>query len=425
MGAATCAQPLEPSLPPGVDLTQPLALVDCARLALAANPALGIADSAARRAFLAVTQARAAQLPQLTLGGSASAATRRSSGGALPGGSADSTSWGADLALTQTIYQSGLTETVRATRASARASALGAEDARRTVILDVAQSYFAALATQALVDVAGRSLQTSMRHAEMSQARITEGAAAPVDQYPFDVEVAQARLAVIAAENQRQTSLTSLKEAIGLPSETDLQPAETLGRPPLDGTLPDRLQTAYRDRPDLRRQQALIDAARLDLRVARIQRGPVVEVTGSAGYGVGDNSGGDAQVLAGVSLPLFDGRFTRARAESARVALDSASQTLRQLRIAVSADVERSYLNAVEAANRIDAAETALRAAQTSLDAAELKYAEGVGTPIEVTDAQLKLRQAEVDRVQALYDYNTALAALRAATGQAAVPGVE
>jgi outer membrane protein TolC len=93
----------------------------------------------------------------------------------------------------------------------------------------------------------------------------------------------------------------------------------------------------------------------------------------------------------------------------------------------VGAEVESSHLNAAEASNRIDAAEAALRAAQVSLDVAEQRYGAevGIGTFIEVTDAQVNLGQAEVDRVQALYDYNTALAALRAAIGQAAVEGVQ
>jgi outer membrane protein len=330
--------------------------------------------------------------------------------------------------LSQTLYQSGLSEGIRSARASAQASRLGLDDTRRIVILDVAQSYYAALAATALVDVAGRTLENAARHVDMATARITAGTVAQSDLYPFQVEMAQARLSAIAAENQAQTSLTALKEAIGLPAGTQLQLADELGRPPLTGTLPDLLQTAYRDRPDVRRQQALIEAARLTARVAEIDRGPVLDVSGGATYGTGSGATGtDAQVQAGVTFPVFDGGYTKARAQSARAALDSSRQALQQLQIAVGAEVESSHLNAAEASNRIDAAEAALRAAQVSLDVAEQRYGTevGIGTFIEVTDAQVNLRQAEVDRVQALYDYNTALAALRAAIGQAAVEGVQ
>ncbi len=60
-----------------------------------------------------------------------------------------------------------------------------------------------------------------------------------------------------------------------------------------------------------------------------------------------------------------------------------------------------------------------------SLQAAEEKYKAGRGTVIDVTDAEQSLRQAEADEVKALYDYNTSLATLRAAVGQAVVPGTQ
>jgi outer membrane protein len=424
-------QPAAPALPEGTDLSKPLSLVQCVQIALAVNPQLSMAQNGVRQATAAVTQARSARLPNLSFDGSAGASRQRGGsggGGGAPTGSPSSTSWGTDLVLSQTLYQSGLSEGIRSARASAQASRLGLDDTRRIVILDVAQSYYAALAATALVDVAGRTLENAARHVDMATARITAGTVAQSDLYPFQVEMAQARLSAIAAENQAQTSLTALKEAIGLPAGTQLQLADELGRPPLTGTLPDLLQTAYRDRPDVRRQQALIEAARLTARVAEIDRGPVLDVSGGATYGTGSGATGtDAQVQAGVTFPVFDGGYTKARAQSARAALDSSRQALQQLQIAVGAEVESSHLNAAEASNRIDAAEAALRAAQVSLDVAEQRYGTevGIGTFIEVTDAQVNLRQAEVDRVQALYDYNTALAALRAAIGQAAVEGVQ
>jgi len=432
VASAAWSQPAQPPLPSGVDLGKPLTLADCVQIALAINPALAIAQSGVRQASAAVAQTRAAEWPALTLEGSASAARLRGGagggGGPVGAGGSSTTSWGTDLVLAQTLYQSGLFEQVRSAKASEKASRFGLVDTRRTIVLNVAQSYYTALAAKALVDVAGRTLGTSTQHVEAARAKITAGTAAQAEVYPFEVEVAQARLGVITAENQVRTSLTSLKEAIGLPAEASLELAEELGRPALTEKLPDLFQAAYQGRPDILQQQAVVRSAQLSHRVAEIQRGPVLSVGGNASYGLGDVSPGAAgQIQAGVSFPVFDGWLTKARADSARAAANSASQALRQLQIAVGAQVEQSYLDAVAANNRIDAAEVAVRAAQVSLDVAEGRYAagQGVGTVIEVTDAQLRLQQAEVDRVQAYYDYNTALAALRAAIGQLAAPGVK
>ena len=91
---------------------------------------------------------------------------------------------------------------------------------------------------------------------------------------------------------------------------------------------------------------------------------------------------------------------------------------MRAKQLDVSAEVERSYLNLAEATERITAAEAAVTSAQVSLNAARDRYTADVGTVIDVTDAELKLRQVEADRVKARYDRDTSLAALRASIGE-------
>jgi outer membrane protein len=429
-GSAACAQPIAHPLPSGVDLSQPVALADCVRIAMAVNPQLALADEAVRQARAAVTETRAAQLPNLQFQGDAGKQKLRgsgtSSGGSSPGTSPSTFSWGANLVLSQTLYQSGLFEQVGSAKAGERASRFGATDARRTVVLNVAQSYYTAVAAKALVGVAARSLEASTRHIERAEARVEQGVAAPADVYPFRVEIAQARLQVITAETQFQNGLTSLKQVIGLPAQVPLQLADDFGRPELAEKVEDLLHAAYETRPDVLQQKALVESARLNARVAEIQHGPVLDVSGNVAYGLdNDAAGTDGLVQAAVTFPVFDGGLTKAKADSARSALRAARDTLQQLELAVSAQVESDYLTAVQANHSIDAAEAAVQAAEISLKAAEGKYAEGVGTVIDVTDAQLKLTQSDSDRVQAYFTYNTALAALRAAIGRMAAPGAE
>jgi outer membrane protein TolC len=137
----------------------------------------------------------------------------------------------------------------------------------------------------------------------------------------------------------------------------------------------------------------------------------------AAGDYTGDTSA-SWQLSAGVSLPIFDGDYTRAREDSSRAALRIAEENLRQTTLALGAEVESAYLSAREAKARISAAEDAVRAATVSQEAARGKYLAEVGTVIDVTDAELRLRQSEADYVQALFDYSGAVAALMAAVGK-------
>ena len=413
--AAVCAhaQPAPSAAVPGVDLEKPLTLDDLVRLALANNPVTTIAVETVKRADAGVVQARAAQLPDLGLNWDA----RQDK--TLTGPSGGRSSRDLNLTLSQTFYKSGLREQIGAARAGARAARYGDVDTRRALILNVAQSYFAALANVGLAEVAMRAVASSQQHLDLADARIGRGVAARADRYPFEVELAQARLAAISADNAAKTSLTDLKRAVGLPSSTAIKIAQAQTYPPYSGKLAELLQTAYGNRPDIKQSQEQVKQSRQLLRIAEIQAGPVLTVGGAADYGRHTGTTGDDwQVSAGVSMPIFDAGLSKAGVDSARSSLRITEENLRSTQLEISAEVERNFLNVTAAAAGITAADAALQSAQVSLGAAQEKYANGVGTVVDVTDAQTKLEQADAAQVKARYDYNTSLAALKAAVGR-------
>jgi outer membrane protein TolC len=420
------AQPPVPALPAGIDLSAPLTLSDCARLALALNPSLAVAGEQTNQAQAGLLQARAPLIPYVSLDWDVVA--RRSLGAGtgvagLDGGGGQSTSRNLGISVSQTFYRSGLRQEIGAARAGVAAARWAEEDSRRLLLLSVAQGYYATLAAQELAAVAQRAVQAATQHLDAANARIEAGTAARADRFPFEVELQQALLAAIAANNQVNITRNSLKRLLGLPATTELRLAETLSRPALPGPVEELRAAAFRDRPDLRELQEQLTASQLNWEAAKIQRGPVLSASGTDSYGSQtDVSGNSWQVQVGVSLPVFDTGAVKASRERARAALAIARESLRQAELQISQEVEDAYLSAAEANARIETAAAAVTAAQVAADAAQERYRAGVGTVIEVTDAEQNLRQAEADRVKALYDYNSAVAALKAAIGAAAIP---
>ncbi len=84
----------------------------------------------------------------------------------------------------------------------------------------------------------------------------------------------------------------------------------------------------------------------------------------------------------------------------------------------VALEVERSYLRLGEAQERIKATEAAARAAKENLDLANGRYQVGVGSIIEVTDAETLHTDAQTSHIRALYDYKIAEAQLIKAMGR-------
>lgn len=423
LGGAVLAQPDVPPLPADVDLSQPLTLEACVQVALAANPQLAVAGEQVRQARNSVTQARAQGLPQLSAIGQVSASGGRPFGAGSGLSSTPSTTSQVGVRLYESFFESGRAQQIRATEAQVAGQRHALMDTRRSLILAVAQDYYVALAAQELVGVADRAVQASTQHLEAAEARIAAGATAPADRYPFDVELQQAVVSLIQARNQARVTLNFLKQTMGLPAESPLQLADQLSRPPLPGDLETLRHQAYLQRPDILRQKALVEAARLQREVARLQQGPLISVSASNSLGFTNGRGGDGwEGQIGVSLPLFDSGASRAAADSADAALRIATENLRQIELAASREVENSYLDVMASHAQIDAAQTALRAAQVNAEAAQERYQAGVGTVLDVTDAEQRLRRAESDLVAAFYNYNTSLIALQAAVGVPEIP---
>ena len=88
------------------------------------------------------------------------------------------------------------------------------------------------------------------------------------------------------------------------------------------------------------------------------------------------------------------------------------------LRQNIALEVRQAVLNVQQAAESIRVAEKGLQQARENMDLADGRYKTGVGNIIELTDAQTSLTTAEASHVQALYSYQTAVAAVEKATAQ-------
>jgi outer membrane protein TolC len=191
-------------------------------------------------------------------------------------------------------------------------------------------------------------------------------------------------------------------------------PAET----PDTRSVPDYVRMAYAARPDLKGAQADISASRHNAKIARIEAGPQLTSSLSAGYRVDPDPGFERSLGVGVSSPLFDAGAARAAARAAKAGVTQAEQQLELARQSIAADVESAYLTREEARARIGVTQAALTAARENFAAASESRQEGAGDILDVITAQNQLVTAETNAVQAVYDFYVADARLQRATGQ-------
>ena len=119
-----------------------------------------------------------------------------------------------------------------------------------------------------------------------------------------------------------------------------------------------------------------------------------------------------------VSLPIFTGFSRSLRLSQARAQQEDADEEVRARRLAVRSDVHARHLALETAYRAIGVQASSREAARDQLRLAQDRYRVGVGTALEVSDAQNAVQQAEGDYVTAVYDYHKAIAALEAAVGR-------
>jgi outer membrane protein len=121
---------------------------------------------------------------------------------------------------------------------------------------------------------------------------------------------------------------------------------------------------------------------------------------------------------ASLSIPLFDNFNREERVEQAQVSRDNARYTLRARELQLTSDVTQAYLNLVTAARTVELQEVNAQRAREELAYAQERYRVGAATFLDVTTSNATFVQAQVDRINSIYDYHRAFAALEAAVGR-------
>jgi outer membrane protein TolC len=283
----------------------------------------------------------------------------------------------------------------------------------------VKQAYYQVLQAQKAEEVAGQTVENNQKHLDQAQAFYQTGRSSKFDVTTAEVNLGNAKLALINAQNTTKTAFVNLNIAMGIPETPVYTIEDNLSLRHPEVTLEATLQTAYRNRPDLNALVAERKAAALSVDLA--QKGYLPVVSGNAAVGLSDNGIplDNKNWTAGVTLavPIFDGFFTKYKVDQARANFKSAESQEETLKQGVFLDVKQAYLALQDALAKIPVAELIVTQAKENLDLANGRYEAGVGSPIEVTDSQVAYSQAQYAYIQALYQYQTAQAALDKAIG--------
>jgi outer membrane protein TolC len=406
---------------PGKELT----LEEAIAIALQRQPQILSRIDAVVAAQARVDQALAPLLPQSAISW---AATRSEAFSSTTRSSSFSTSSTLQITLSQKLFDFGKNfATIDARKADAEFSKADLELQRDLIVLSVKTSYFTLLFSKRLVNVNQQALDRAELNLRSARGFFEVGTRPKSDVTRAEVDVANARVTVIQTRNAVRLARVALNTtmAIEVDAPTEVKDILTYEPFPIEPKL--LAQEALKSRPEYMKVKAQEVSAEATLKEKFRQFFP--DLTGSGSYGgTGSESGTTSATVfpfgeiwsLGVTLQWswFDGLGNVAKYREAKANLDSARSNTRSQELLIRQDVEQAYLALGEAEERIGAAQKGVESAQENFRLAQGRFDAGVGTIIELTDAQLALTQAQSTEAQALKDFRIGKATLEKALGR-------
>jgi outer membrane protein len=328
------------------------------------------------------------------------------------------TSAGPRVSLSQVLFDFG--KTWASTEVARRLAEVALEDTelqRQLVTQTVKEAFTNINFAQRLIRVNEQALERADLNLRSARGFFEVGTRPKSDVTRAEVDVANARVDVIRARNAERLARVALATAMGLPATTPLQIEDNLVYQPVTLDPAKLTEEALRQRPESRQARLQADAA--EGRVRRASRDFWPDITGSGFYGAQRTDLSEVwELRLSLDWSLFDGGNRIARYREAKANLDAAQARVRATELDVSREVEQAQNNVIESQERIQAAQVAVTSAQENFRLAQGRFDAGVGTILELTDAQLALTLAQNTEAQALADYRIALARLDRATGR-------
>jgi outer membrane protein len=396
-----------------------LSLKDAQALALKNNPVISVARLNALASQQVTREVRSNLWPTVTADLTAVDADpgTRITAGALSN-SAIYQRAAAGATVNQLLTDFGrTTHLISSANLAAKAENQNAIATNEQILLAVDQAFYNALQTHAILTVAQQTVADRQTVADQVGALFKNKLKSELDFSFANVNLAQAKLLLLDAQNNENASLASLSAVLGFPSLQNFQLAEdTSAITPPQSNVDDLISTALAVRPEILSLQFQSESAKKFHTAERDLLLPDIRALGAAGDTPVRNpilSSTYWAVGVNVEIPIFNGFLFSAREHEAALRAQATQERLRDLRDRIARDVRTSWLNATTAYDRLAVTQQLLEQANLALNLAQARYKLGLGSIVELSQAQLQQTQAQISDAQAGYDYRLALAVLQ------------
>lgn len=390
---------------------QKLTLQQAEQIALRSHPRIASSGFSAEAIGRGEAEVKSAYYPTASLNITATAANDMTT---LAAGNLQTSSlnsrFASGISIVQLVTDFGRTNSlVNAARFRYQAASDNVLNVRAQILLEVRRAYFNVLGADSVLTAARATLQTRQLVLRQVTALTQSSLRSTLDETFSQVLVSEAQLAVDQAENDLQSSRAALSAALGSEAvssfDLDDQPL-----PDAPGTDAEQFVTeALKNRPDLNLLRHNRDAASQFAQAEKKLSNPTISVAAAAGA-IPEHDHTiprDNYEAAGVNInfPVFNGGLFTARRTEADLRVKAADKDVEDMSIRVARDVRIAWLNANSARRRLQVTAQLVEQARKAVHLAQARYDAGLGSIVELNQAQLSELSAEINGAAAKYDY--------------------
>ena len=361
----------------------------------------------------AVSTTAASKNPSLTYGWA---------GNRAGGDTGSSKEGGHSFTISAPIFSPSLDASIDASRYTREGAGAAYEESLQKAKYDAIKAYYTLIMYRNKVSVASQAVKDYQGHVDNVKAQYNVGLVANSDVLAADTNLENANTNLVKEMNAADLAQAELNQVIAYPVQTAITTAEdNLQYKPYDVSLEQAKAYALLHRAALVQSAMGVKSAEESLKAAKSGYLPTIGV--DAGRDYTDKNGyfgtdiKSWHVKATATWKLWDGGATQSKIKGAYADLEKAKEANLAAVDKVNLAVQQAYLNLRSAEQTIQSTQTAVKQGQENFRIATLRYRAGVGTNLDVLDAETKLTESRNNYVDALYNYNVSISALEQATG--------
>ncbi|MGA2135013.1 MAG: TolC family protein [Bryobacteraceae bacterium] len=324
--------------------------------------------------------------------------------------------------LTEDLIDFSNIRRYQASRAALRATKQDRANTDDTVSSTVAKAYLAALRSDADVEAYQANVALAEAVLKQSENQKNAGTGTGIEVTRSKVQLSNEKQHLLSVQNERTKAYLQLLRVMGLNLATELELTDKLSYEPTEAVTVEQAQAeALKNRPDVKAQIERETAAHLSANSVKYERLP--SLVAFADYGTTGTNGNIVSLLPtrdygfALRVPIFDGGRRDARRSEAFSQFRQERIRANDIREQIELDIRTALDSLHNAEEQLKVAEEGLTLSDSELTQARRRYAAGVASSLEVTDAQTRLDRARDNRIAALFGYNVARVDLGHAMG--------